>query len=83
MNFAAKIVVRKTAAGNYVAGFASQTGKGQIVATFGCWYGSQMSYGPFRRAMAAARDAAQRLSEREMALDESASEQERQEVAHV
>jgi hypothetical protein len=53
MNFAAEIVVRNNA-GTYLAGFASKTGKGEIIESFGSWYGSQMSYRPFRAAMARA-----------------------------
>lgn len=61
MNFAAEIVVRKTAT-SYVAGFASKTGKGQLIASYGKWFGSQMSYRPFRAAMAKAHVEAARLN---------------------
>ena len=59
--FAAEIVVRKN--GNeYVAGFASKTGKGAKVSSYGKWFGSQMSYRPFRAAMEAAQAEAARLN---------------------
>ena len=58
--YAAEIVVRKNGA-NYVAGFASKT-RGQRVASFGEWYGSQMDYKPFRAAMAAAEAMAAKLN---------------------
>ena len=62
MTFAAKIVVRKnTTTGKHEAGFASKT-SGVIVAEFGKWYGSQMSYQPFHEAMAAARAYADKLN---------------------
>ena len=61
MTFAAKIVVRKNATGKHEAGFASKT-SGVIVAEFGRWYGSQMSYQPFHEAMAAARAYADKLN---------------------
>ena len=62
MTFAAKIVVRKNATtGKHEAGFASKT-SGVIVAEFGRWFGSQMSYQPFHEAMAAARAYADKLN---------------------
>ena len=60
MNFAAEIVVRKNGS-SYVAGFASKT-KGEKVSSYGKWFGSQMSYRPFRAAMAAAQSEAARLN---------------------
>ena len=61
MTFAAKIVVRKNTTGKYEAGFASKT-SGAIVAEFGKWYGSQMSYRPFHAAMEAAHTYADKLN---------------------
>lgn len=61
MNFAAEIVVRKNGS-SYVAGFASKTGKGEKVSSYGKWFGSQMSYRPFREAMKAAQSEAARLN---------------------
>lgn len=62
MTFAAKIVVRKnTTTGKHEAGFASKT-SGVIVAEFGRWFGSQMSYRPFWAAMNAAREHADKLN---------------------
>ena len=62
MNFSAKIVVRKNATtAKHEAGFASKT-SGVIVAEFGRWFGSQMSYRPFAAAMAAARAHADKLN---------------------
>lgn len=58
MTFAAKIVVREIAPQTFAAGFASKVGAGRTVEEFGCWYGSQMSFRPFRRAMQAAQDKA-------------------------
>ena len=61
MNFAAEIVVRKNGS-SYVAGFASKTGKGEKVSSYGKWFGSQMSYRPFSAAMKAAQSEAARLN---------------------
>ena len=61
MNFAAEIVVRKNG-DKYVAGFASKTGRGSKVESYGSWYGSQMSYRPFRAAMARAEARAAQLN---------------------
>ncbi len=61
MNFAAEIVVRKNG-DKYVAGFASKTGRGSKVESYGSWYGSQMSYRPFRAAMARAEALAAKLN---------------------
>lgn len=58
---AAEIVIRKTSDG-YVGGFASQTGKGTKVVSLGKWYGSQMSYKPFARTLAAAHSIADKLT---------------------
>lgn len=60
MTFAAQIVIRKNNNG-YVAGFASKT-TGAKVESFGKWYGSQMSYRPFRSAMDAAEARAAELN---------------------
>lgn len=68
MNSAAKIVIRKSASGQYVGGFASQTGNGQIVVDLGRWYRSQMTYRPFRCAMAAAESVAARFNSRTVSL---------------
>lgn len=62
MNFAAEIVVRKNpTTGLHEAGFASKT-TGTKVASYGRWYGSQMSYKPFHAAMDAAHAEAERLN---------------------
>jgi hypothetical protein len=59
MPFAAEIVVRESARdGRAYAGFASQVPKGKTLQRFGSWYGSQMSYRPFNRAMSEARELA-------------------------
>jgi hypothetical protein len=42
-NFAAKIVVRQVGSGKYLAGFASNVGKGKTIAEFGKWYGCQIT----------------------------------------
>lgn len=60
MNFSASIVVRQNiTTGETVAGFASnlprESREWKTIASFGRWFGSQMSYAPFRRAMSNAR----------------------------
>jgi hypothetical protein len=60
MHFAAEIVVKKQ--GNtYMAGFASKT-SGRKITSYGKWFGSQMSWRPFNRAMDAALAEASRLN---------------------
>ena len=62
MPFAATIVVRESARdGKAYAGFASQV-SGKTIRTFGSWYGSQMSYRPFARAMGEARKLASEIN---------------------
>ena len=61
--FAARITVRQnTRTGRTLAGFASQLPRlgpeWRDVASFGRWFGGQMSYRPFDRAMNRARDLA-------------------------
>ena len=60
MTFAAEIVIRKNNNG-FESGFASKT-TGAKVESFGKWYGSQMSFRPFRSAMAAAEARAAELN---------------------
>lgn len=61
--FAARITVRQnTRTGRTLAGFASQLPRlgadWRDVANFGKWFGGQMRYRPFRRALGEARDLA-------------------------
>lgn len=61
--FAARITVRQnTRTGRTLAGFASQLPRlgadWRDVAHFGRWFGCQMDYSPFARAMSRARDLA-------------------------
>jgi hypothetical protein len=56
MAFAARIVVRKSHRdGRAYAGFASKVPAGEVLKSFGSWYGSQMRYLPFTHALADAR----------------------------
>lgn len=68
MNFAPRITVRQnTRTGRTVAGFASNLprlgNEWRDVANFGRWFGCQMSYQPFRRAMGKAHDLASYYSD--------------------
>lgn len=68
MNFAARITVRQnTRTGQTLAGFASNLprpgNEWRDVANFGRWFGSQMSYRPFKEAMTKARDLARYYSD--------------------
>jgi hypothetical protein len=67
MNYAARITVRQnTRTGRTVAGFASSLPRlgteWRDVANFGRWFGGQMSYRPFKTALAQARDLAEYYS---------------------
>ena len=74
MTFAAEIVVRDNG-GTFEAGFASRT-NGVKVRSFGKWFGSQMSYRPFREAKQAAQDLAADLNAKARPVQEVAAVEE-------
>ena len=61
-NFAAHLVIKKSRlTGKYGAGFASRI-SGEFVRSYGYWFGSQMSWKPFKEAVKAAHEEAARLN---------------------